>query len=130
MEAMNKAETYHMFIGLDALLQRGSVLIPNNHRCPFHCADTQPITGFMPTNPYEQTLPTLRPLHQGVLQIEAAFDINAGGIMNASVRYKSTGNVKKIAAKNEKGELAQSDRVAPLAVGVRNSLSQESSLRC
>ena len=47
------------------------------------------------------------PAPRGVPQIEVTFDINADGIMNVSAQDKSTGNVKKITIKNEKGRLSQ-----------------------
>ena len=49
------------------------------------------------------------PAPRGVPQIEVTFDVNADGIMNVSAQDKSTGNVKKITIKNEKGRLSQSD---------------------
>jgi L1 cell adhesion molecule like protein len=49
------------------------------------------------------------PAPRGVPQIEVTFDVNADGIMNVSAQDKSTGNVKKITIKNEKGRLSQAD---------------------
>jgi L1 cell adhesion molecule like protein len=49
------------------------------------------------------------PAPRGVPQIEVTFDVNADGIMNVSAQDKSTGNVKKITIKNEKGRLTQAD---------------------
>ena len=49
------------------------------------------------------------PAPRGVPQIEVSFDVNADGIMNVSAQDKSTGNVKKITIKNEKGRLNQGD---------------------
>jgi L1 cell adhesion molecule like protein len=49
------------------------------------------------------------PAPRGVPQIEVTFDVNADGIMNVSAQDKSTGNVKKITIKNEKGRLSQED---------------------
>jgi L1 cell adhesion molecule like protein len=49
------------------------------------------------------------PAPRGVPQIEVTFDVNADGIMNVSAQDKSTGNVKKITIKNEKGRLSQHD---------------------
>jgi L1 cell adhesion molecule like protein len=46
---------------------------------------------------------------RGVRQIEVTFDVNADGIMNVSAQDKSTGNMKKITIKNEKGRLSQAD---------------------
>jgi L1 cell adhesion molecule like protein len=47
------------------------------------------------------------PAPRGVPQIEVTFDVNADGIMNVTAQEKSTGNVKKITIKNEKGRLSQ-----------------------
>ncbi|EAY13459.1 cytosolic heat shock protein 70, putative [Trichomonas vaginalis G3] len=49
------------------------------------------------------------PAPRGVPQIEVTFDVNADGIMNVSAQDKSTGNVKKITIKNDKGRLSQAD---------------------
>ena len=49
------------------------------------------------------------PMPRGVPQIEVTFDVNADGIMNVSAQEKSTGNVKKIQIKNDKGRLSQAD---------------------
>mgnify|MGYP001034071426 FL=1 len=49
------------------------------------------------------------PAPRGVPQIEVTFDVNADGIMNVSAQDKSTGNVKKITIKNEKGRLSEAD---------------------
>jgi L1 cell adhesion molecule like protein len=49
------------------------------------------------------------PAPRGVPQIEVTFDVNADGIMNVSAQDKSTGNVKKITIKNEKGRLSQDE---------------------
>lgn len=49
------------------------------------------------------------PAPRGVPQIEVTFEVNADGIMNVSAQDKSTGNVKKITIKNEKGRLSQAD---------------------
>ncbi|KAH0792913.1 cytoplasmic heat shock protein 70 [Histomonas meleagridis] len=49
------------------------------------------------------------PAPRGVPQIEVTFDVDADGIMNVSAQDKSTGNVKKITIKNEKGRLSQAD---------------------
>mgnify|MGYP000772144179 FL=1 len=91
------------------------------------------------------------PAPRGVPQIEVTFDVNADGIMNVSACDKSTGNVKKITIKNEKGRLSQADidkmvsdaekykaqdeevrkkveaknALEGYCFGVRNSLSQE-----
>jgi L1 cell adhesion molecule like protein len=45
----------------------------------------------------------------GIPQIEVTFDVKADGIMNASAQDKSTGNVRKITIKNEKGRLSQAN---------------------
>jgi L1 cell adhesion molecule like protein len=47
------------------------------------------------------------PAPRGVPQIEVTFDVNADGIMNVTAQEKSTGNIKKITIKNEKGRLSQ-----------------------
>jgi L1 cell adhesion molecule like protein len=49
------------------------------------------------------------PAPRGVPQIEVTFDVNADGIMNVTAQDKSTGNVKKITIKNERGRLNQAD---------------------
>jgi L1 cell adhesion molecule like protein len=49
------------------------------------------------------------PAPRGVPQIEVTFDVNTNGIMNVSAQDKSTGNVKKITIKNEKGRLSEHD---------------------
>jgi L1 cell adhesion molecule like protein len=49
------------------------------------------------------------PAPRGVPQIEVTFDVDANGIMNVSAQDKSTGNVKKITIKNEKGRLSKED---------------------
>ena len=49
------------------------------------------------------------PMPRGVPQIEVTFDVNADGIMNVSAQEKSTGNVKKIQIKNDRGRLSQAD---------------------
>jgi L1 cell adhesion molecule like protein len=49
------------------------------------------------------------PAPRGVPQIEVSFEVNADGIMNVSAQDKSTGNVKKIQIKNEKGRLTKGD---------------------
>jgi L1 cell adhesion molecule like protein len=49
------------------------------------------------------------PALRGVPQIEVTFDVNADGIMNVSAQDKSTGNVKKIPIKNEKGRFSQAE---------------------
>jgi L1 cell adhesion molecule like protein len=49
------------------------------------------------------------PAPRGVPQIEVTFDVDRDGIMNVSAQDKSTGNVKKITIKNEKGRLSQAD---------------------
>jgi L1 cell adhesion molecule like protein len=49
------------------------------------------------------------PTPRGVPQIEVTFDVNADCIMNVSAQDKSTGNVKKIIIKNDKGRFSQAD---------------------
>ena len=49
------------------------------------------------------------PAPRGVPQIEVTFDIDANGIMNVSAKEKSTGNVKKITIKNERGRHTQAE---------------------
>jgi L1 cell adhesion molecule like protein len=49
------------------------------------------------------------PAPRGAPQIEVTFDVNAACIMIVPTQDKSTGNVKKITIKNEKGRLSQHD---------------------
>lgn len=49
------------------------------------------------------------PAPRGVPQIEVTFDMDANGILNVSAKEMSTGNVKNIKIKNDKGRLSQAE---------------------
>ncbi|XP_037031123.1 heat shock protein 70 B2-like [Bradysia coprophila] len=49
------------------------------------------------------------PAPRGVPKIEVTFDMDANGILNVSAKELSTGNVKNITIKNDKGRLSQSE---------------------
>lgn len=57
----------------------------------------------------EFDLTDIPPLPRGVPQIEITYDIDANGILNVSACEKSTGKVKTITIKNDRGRLSQSD---------------------
>ncbi|XP_058458063.1 heat shock protein 70 A1-like [Malaya genurostris] len=49
------------------------------------------------------------PAPRGVPQIEVTFDLDANGILNVSAKEMSSGKVKNITIKNDKGRLSQAD---------------------
>jgi len=49
------------------------------------------------------------PAPRGVPKIEVTFDMDANGILNVSAKEMSTGKVKNITIKNDKGRLSQAD---------------------
>lgn len=49
------------------------------------------------------------PAKRGLPKIEVTFDLDANGILNVSAKELSTGIVKNIVIKNDKGRLSQSD---------------------
>ncbi|XP_023299277.2 heat shock protein 70 [Lucilia cuprina] len=49
------------------------------------------------------------PAPRGVPQIEVTFDLDANGILNVSAKEMSSGNVKNITIKNDKGRLSQAE---------------------
>ncbi|XP_030750490.1 heat shock protein 68-like [Sitophilus oryzae] len=49
------------------------------------------------------------PAPRGVPKIEVTFDLDANGILNVSAKDTSSGNVRNITIKNDKGRLSQAD---------------------
>ncbi|XP_037929139.1 major heat shock 70 kDa protein Ba-like [Teleopsis dalmanni] len=49
------------------------------------------------------------PAPRGVPKIDVTFDLDANGILNVAAKEMSTGNVKNITIKNDKGRLSQSE---------------------
>jgi L1 cell adhesion molecule like protein len=68
------------------------------------------------------------PAPRGVPQIEVTFDVNSDGIMNVSAQDKSTGNVKKITIKNEKGRLGR-EEIEKMVAEAERFKSQDEEVR-